>query len=449
MSPGGQIPLFDRGVVPWKGEPEADGGRTRGRGGASGAARDDRRSRGSGPGTDGATGRPGESRETAVSVSALNARARLVLEGSFRPVWVAGEVANWRRVSSGHCYFTLRDEDAQVACVMFRSDARRLPASPEEGMEVVLRGEVTLYETRGRFQLVVRELEGRGDGLWRLAFERLKRKLGSEGLLDPERKRPLPRFPSRIGVVTSRDGAAVRDVVTGIRRRAPWTHVLLCSCRVQGDGATAEIVRALERLRERAVDLIIVARGGGSVEDLWCFNEEPVARAIVASPVPVVSAVGHEVDVTIADLVADARAPTPSAAAELAVPDRAELRVRVRRGREALVRGLRRRTRRGRERAERAEERLLAAASRWLERREGRVRRLGDRLHALSPLATLERGYAVPLGPDGRVLRRREMFEPGRAFRLRVVDGTVRCRTEGTEGLPERGSGSPGPQETP
>lgn len=380
---------------------------------------------GAGPG-------PGETPETAVPVAELNAAARSVLEGTFRPLWVAGEIANWRRVGSGHCYFSLRDETAQIDGVMFRSDASRLPTDPEEGMEVRAFGQVSLYEARGRYQLIVRELEGKGEGLWRLAFERLRKKLLAEGLLDPARKRPLPRIPERVGVVTSRTGAALRDVLTVVRRRAPWTHVLVGSCRVQGDGAAAEIVEALSRVAAAGVDLVILTRGGGSVEDLWCFNEEAVARAVAASPAPVISTVGHEVDVTIVDLVADVRAPTPSAAAELAVPDASELRRRLRRLAEGLVAGLRARARRGRERTERAEERLRAAADRRLERWEARLARLADRLEALSPLATLARGYALPLGESGRVLRRLRMFEPGEPFELRVVDGTVDCRTERT-----------------
>ncbi|MFW6078957.1 MAG: exodeoxyribonuclease VII large subunit, partial [Gemmatimonadota bacterium] len=244
------------------------------------------------------------------SPSAVNALARELLESAFPPLWVRGEVTGWTRASSGHCYFALRDADAQLRCVMFRGEASRLPTDPEEGMEVRALGELTIYERRGGFQLIVRELDARGaDGLWRLAFERLKRTLEAEGLLAAERKRPLPRHPASVGVVTSPVGAALQDILNVIERRAPWTRVVLSATRVQGDGAAEEIARAIHRFDgldgRDAVDVLVVGRGGGSVEDLWAFNEEPVARAIAACPVPVVSAVGHEVDVTIADLVAD------------------------------------------------------------------------------------------------------------------------------------------------
>lgn len=385
--------------------------------------------------------RDGSTRAGALSVSALNAAARRLVERSLGERWVIGEVSGWKTAASGHRYFSLRDDRAQLRCVMFGSDARRLPAEPEEGMEVVAYGQVTVYEPRGSFQLVVRVLEATGEGLWRLAFERLRRKLAAEGLLDPGRKRRPPAVPARVGVVTSRSGAALRDVLTVIRRRAPWTHVLIHDCRVQGDGAALDIRRALETIgRLGGVDVVILTRGGGSVEDLWPFNEEPVARAVAASPVPVISAVGHEVDVTIADLVADLRAPTPSAAAELAVPDRRALRVEVGVLTGRLVAGLRRRTERGRERGTRLGERLVRAIDLGLERRTRRLDHAGARLDALSPLGTLRRGFAVALGPQGRVLRRVGMFREEAPFRLRVVDGIVRCRAEGSETLEEGGA---------
>jgi exodeoxyribonuclease VII large subunit len=375
-------------------------------------------------------------------VSALNAAARRILEESFPSLWVVGEVANWRRVSSGHCYFSLRDEDAQISCVMWRSDARRLPTDPEEGMEVLGFGEVSLYEARGSYQLMVRKLEARGEGLWRLAFERLRRKLAAEGLLEEARKRPLPRVPLRVGVVTSRTGAALRDVITVVRRRAPWTELLVSDCRVQGEEAAGEIVRALDRLvRHGRVEVIVVTRGGGSVEDLWCFNEEVVARAVAACPVPVISAVGHEIDVTITDLVADVRAPTPSAAGELVVPDGRVLRADLRKLGDRLVSGLRQRTVRGEERARRAAERLLGGMDRRLERLAGRLEGLGGRLDALSPLGTLRRGYAVPQDVEGRVLRHVADFRERDRFGLRVVDGRVTCSVEEIEARMEGEAG--------
>jgi exodeoxyribonuclease VII large subunit len=370
-------------------------------------------------------------RPTAVTVSAVNNVAREVLERGIPSLWVVGEVANWRRVSSGHCYFSLRDEHAQLPCMMWRSDARELPADPEEGMEVYARGRVTLYEPRGRYQLVVRAIEGKGEGLWRLAFERLRRKLAAEGLLDPSLRRPLPAFPRRIGVVTSRTGAAVRDVVTVLQRRAPWADILVSHCRVQGREAAVDVSRALDTLaRHGAVDVVIVTRGGGSVEDLWAFNEEILARAVAACPVPVVSAIGHEIDVTIVDLVADLRAPTPSAAAELVVPDIRVLRSDLNGLAESLTDSLRGVTGRTGLRIERLGERMNAAAQRRLDRWTSSLERFGLRLDAHSPLGTMGRGYAVPLAADGTVLRRTRDFEAGMPFTLRVSDGRVACHTD-------------------
>lgn len=374
---------------------------------------------------------PGLTAETAVPVSEVNAQVRGVLESSFAPLWIVGEVANWRRVSSGHCYFSLRDESAQLPCMIWRSDAARLPTDPEEGMEVCAYGRLSLYEARGQYQLVVQKVEAKGEGLWRLAFERTLRRLEAEGLTDPARRRKLPALPRRVGVVTSRKGAALHDVVAVIRRRAPWTHILLSACRVQGEGAAKEIRDALDAIgRHPDVDVVVLTRGGGSVEDLWCFNEESVARAVADCPVPIVTAVGHEVDVTIVDLVADLRAPTPSVAGELVVPDAADLRAAVRRGSSALAAALRSRAQRAAERAARASEKLNGGAGRFVERCGVRLDRLGGRLDTLSPLSTMERGYAVPLDGEGHVLRRLEMFERGARFRLRVVDGEVAAKVE-------------------
>lgn len=377
----------------------------------------------------------------AYSVSAVNAMARQLLEGTVPPLWVAGEVTGWKRHGSGHCYFTLRDATARLRCVMFRTDAQRLPTDPEEGMEVRAFGTLTVYERGGDFQLVVRELEAQGaGGLWRLAFERLRAKLEQEGLLAPERKRPLPRFPATVGIVTSPDGAALHDILRVIERRAPWTRVVFCPARVQGEGAAEDLARALGVFRAAPVaDVLIVGRGGGSVEDLWAFNEEVLARAIAASPIPVVSAVGHEIDVTIADLVADARAPTPSAAAEMVVPDRGAV------GREVAVlaarlgAAVRRRLDDARDEVDGLRGALDEAIGRTIQRRAERLEALAGRLDALSPLAALRRGYAVPLGADGRILRSARQFEPGGRVRLRVVDGRVECRVEDVSLDPEGG----------
>jgi len=370
----------------------------------------------------------------ALTVSALTTLAREVLERALPTVWVAGEVTGWKRYgSSGHCYFTLRDARAQVRCVLFRSDAQRLPADPEEGMQVRVLGRLTLYDRKGDLQLVVRELESRAaGGLWRVAFEKLRARLEAEGLLAAGRKRPLPDFPTAVGVVTSASGAALQDILNIIGRRAPWVRVVLSPARVQGEGAAREIALALDRLGAAGiVDLIIVGRGGGGVEDLWAFNEEPVARAIAACPVPVISAVGHETDVTIADLVADVRAPTPSAAAERAVPDglalAAGLRVTENRLRQALLRTVSRRRDRLAQLAEGLED---CTRERIARTREG-VRRLAHTLEALSPLGILARGYAVARSESGRVVRSARELPAGAPFRLRLADGSLRARSEG------------------
>ena len=274
---------------------------------------------------------PGLVRVEPLTVTALTAKLRDVIEDSFPDVTVGGEISNFKRQSgSGHLYLTLKDADAQIDAVMFRNDAARLGFEPEGGMSVIARGRVSVYPARGRYQLIIGSLEPQGLGALHLAFEQLKEKLRAEGLFAEERKRPLPLLPRRIGVVTSPTGAAIRDILRVLERRFFALHVTLYPARVQGEGAAREVVEGIEALDRRGLDdVIIVGRGGGSLEDLWTFNEEVVARAIAASTTPVISAVGHEVDFTIADFVADMRAATPSAAAEMVVASKAELMSRV------------------------------------------------------------------------------------------------------------------------
>ena len=272
---------------------------------------------------------PAATREI-VSVSELTNRIRAVLESTHGEVWVEGEIANSRLWKTGHLYFTLRDEHAQLKAVMFRSAVRSLRFTPEDGLRVVARGRVTVYEPKGEYQIVCEHLQPRGAGTLQVAFDQLKRTLQADGLFETSRKRPLPLLPRQIGVVTSLNGAALRDILKVLARRHPTAHVVIRPVRVQGDGAAAEIARGIDQLaRQAEVDVIIVGRGGGSLEDLWAFNEEAVARAIGAAAVPVISAVGHEIDVTISDMVADVRAATPSAAAEIVVAGRDELIGRV------------------------------------------------------------------------------------------------------------------------
>ncbi|MHB8756104.1 MAG: exodeoxyribonuclease VII large subunit [Candidatus Acidiferrales bacterium] len=258
-------------------------------------------------------------------VSELNLRIRDLLENEFPDLWVAGEVSNFRAAQSGHLYFTLKDEKSQIRCVCFRDQVRGLKFRPEDGLHVTVRGSVSVYEPRGEYQIYVSHIEPVGLGALQLAFDQLKKKLEAEGLFDPERKKPLPALPRRIGIVTSAQGAAIRDILRVLRRRFPNLHVILYPVKVQGDGAPEEIVRAIRHFnRAVLVDVMIVARGGGSLEDLWAFNEEIVVRAIAASEIPIITGIGHETDTTIADFAADVRAPTPSAAAEIVVRTRAE-----------------------------------------------------------------------------------------------------------------------------
>ena len=276
------------------------------------------------------------------SVSELNAAIRLALDDQFRDVWVSGEISGFKLAASGHYYFTLKERDAQVRCVAFRSSHRYWKFKPRDGLAVLARGRVDVYEARGEYQLLVEALEPQGLGALQLAFEQLKKKLAAEGLFAAERKRPLPRFPRRIGIVTSPRGAAIADLVHILSRRFPGLEIRLFPALVQGEGSVEDVCRGIDYFsRTKWADLVIVGRGGGSLEDLWTFNEEAVARAIAACSVPVISAVGHETDVTIADFVADVRAPTPSAAAELATPTRQEVEERIRAVRAQSVQALR------------------------------------------------------------------------------------------------------------
>ncbi len=384
--------------------------------------------------------RPGSSPETAVPVSEVNASVRILLEESFSPLWIRGEITNWKPHRSGHRWFSLRDDSSQIQAVMWRSDAARLPTEPEEGMEVYAFGSLTLYESRGQFQFVVRRLEAKGEGLWRLAFERLRAKLQSEGLLDPARRRPLPRAPASVGIVTSRSGAALRDILAVIRRRSPWTRVLVSDTRVQGDGAALEIVTALDRLvRDGTSDVIVITRGGGSIEDLWAFNEESLARAIASCPIPTVSAVGHEIDVTISDLVADVRAPTPSAAAECVTEDATALKIELRSRAVELIEGLRSRTRTEVDRTTRRLRALLDAWERLMAAKGSLLAVSSGRLEGLSPIGALRRGFGVAMDRSGRVLRSVAEFQPGENFILRVADGRISATVHSVTPDPDPG----------
>ena len=377
---------------------------------------------------------PGASAGTAISVSALTRIARDIVEGAFSPIWVRGEVGNFTAHRNGHWYFTLRDAQAQIRCVIWSRDTVRVPASPDDGMQVSARGQLSVYPARGEMHLHVTALEAAGDGLWRKALDESIKRLTAEGLLDPARKRPVAAYPRRIAVITSPDGAALHDIISVVRRRCPIVEVVVVPAAVQGEGAARDLVAAIRRVgRWRDVDTVIVGRGGGSHEDLWAFNDERVARALAACAIPTISAVGHEVDVSLCDLVADLRAATPSAAAEAAVPVLADVRQRIASRSVALRSALERRAVRARRRLDDATYDVRAGLERVAARRRARLEICAGRLHALSPLATLSRGFAVASDDAGRTLTSAAQFEAGRGFSLRLRDGQVSARTESVQ----------------
>lgn len=378
-----------------------------------------------------AGGYPGASARSAVTVSTLTETARAVIEGAFIPLWVRGEISDFKAHRNGHWYFCLRDGSAQVRCVVWKGQQRAIPAAPDDGMQVAAFGRLTVYAARGEMQFTVTKLEAEGDGLRRKALEITRMRLEADGLLRPERKRPLPRFPRVIAVVTSPDGAALHDIIAVVRRRCPIVEIVVVPASVQGDGAARELVTAIRRVsRWRRIDTVIVGRGGGSREDLWAFNDERVARALAACPVPTISAVGHEVDVSLCDLVADLRAATPSAAAEAAVPVLADVRARVATRTVDLRVALERRAMRARRQFEQTARDMRNGLERLTARRRARLEIAAGRLDALSPLATLGRGYALATDESGHALMSAAQFERGRAFRLRLRDGQVGARTE-------------------
>jgi len=384
------------------------------------------------------------------TVGDLTERIKGVLERALGALWVEGEVSTLRQPRSGHVYFTLKDDRAQLRVVLFRRDASRLRFALEQGMQVLVQGEVTVYEAAGEYQIIARRIEPKGLGALQAAFEQLKRRLAAEGLFDPARKRPIPFLPRRIGVVTSPTGAAIRDILRVIEQRFPSVQLLLAPVRVQGQGAAEEIAAAIDLLGDRTprLDVLIVGRGGGSIEDLWAFNEEVVARAVARSPVPVISAVGHEIDTTICDLVADLRAATPSNAAELVVQRREELTESLarlaRHFEQAMRAGLAQRRarlatfaaavarqapearlRRLQQRVDGLDFRLAAAVRVRLEHAARRVDRAAGRLAALGPLSVLDRGYSLTMcSATGQVLTDARGLAIGERVRTRLASGS-------------------------
>jgi exodeoxyribonuclease VII large subunit len=382
---------------------------------------------------------PGASPASAIAVSTLTQTVKDVVEGAFIPLWVRGEVSDFKAHRNGHWYFCLRDLSSQLKCVVWSRDQRGIPAAPDDGMQVTALGQLGVYAARGEMQFTVKRMEAEGEGLWRKALEETRLRLERDGLLGLARKRQLPRLPRRVAVVTSASGAALRDIVAVMRRRAPGVELVVVHAAVQGDGAPLELCAALDRVaRWGGADLVIIGRGGGSREDLWAFNDERVARAVAACPVPTISAVGHEVDVTLCDLVADLRAPTPSAAAEAAVASRLEMALELGAQRSRLLGAIEVCLHEPRQRAGTAGHSLTSAITAAVAARQGSCSALAGRLHALSPLATMERGYAVARGADGATLGSVGKFSVGQPFTLRLRDGEVDAVTRATRPLPDQ-----------
>jgi exodeoxyribonuclease VII large subunit len=368
------------------------------------------------------------------SVSDVALETRALVESGLHPLWVRGEISDFKQHRNGHWYFCLRDASAQIKCVVWSRDQRGLPAPPDDGMQVVLYGQMTVYTQRGDLQLKVTRMQADGDGLWRKAMEQTLAKLRGEGLLEESRKRPIPRFPKCVAIVTSPDGAAIGDIVAVLRKRHSGVQLVVCPAKVQGDGAPREIVMALRRVaRWGKADLVILGRGGGAKEDLWAFNDERVARAVVACPVPVISAVGHETDITVCDAVADLRAPTPSAAAMAACVAREEIEKAFVAARRDLAFAMATLVRDARTDLDRTRKRLGQSTERVVVRNRSTIGTAAGRLNALSPLATLSRGYAVARATDGGALTSVRHFKPGFDFELLLHDGKVNAETKSVE----------------
>jgi exodeoxyribonuclease VII large subunit len=375
---------------------------------------------------------PGTTAASAISIGMLTETARDVIEGAFVPLWVRGEVSDFKAHRNGHWYFCLRDRTAQIRCVVWKRDKHAMFAPPDDGMQVAAFGRLTVYAARGEMQFSVLRMEAEGDGLRRKALEITRDRLAADGLLDPHRKRQLPRFPRVIGVVTSPDGAALHDIVAVLRRRAAGVRLVVVPTAVQGDAAPEELCFALDQVNRWAgADLVIVSRGGGAREDLWAFNNERVARAVAGCRVPTISAVGHEIDVSMCDLVADYRAATPSAAAEAATPSRAELTSELRQMGDRIASGMSSNLQSADVTLRRAARALHAASRVCVESKRAGLSAIAGRLHALSPLATLARGYAVARGADGSSLTSVSQFADAMSFDLVVRDGVVPSAVRG------------------
>ncbi len=389
-----------------------------------------------------------------ITVTGLNKYIKSLIENDITLAGVAvkGEISNFKRHTSGHCYLTLKDEASAIGAVMFNSAASKLRFNPENGMKVIVTGRVSVYERDGRYQIYIDSMQPDGVGDLHIAYEQLKAKLSEMGLFDQSRKKPIPKFPKVVGVVTSPTGAAVRDIVNVISRRFPLTEILICPVLVQGDGAAKQIANAICYLNtNKACDVIIAGRGGGSVEDLWAFNEEPVAMAIAQSEIPVISAVGHETDFSISDFVADLRAPTPSAAAELAVPSVTELKVNINKSYGIMLSALQKNinykrsvlsrfavkspadfVNQSRIRVDGYEKSLESCINLKLQNKRKLLQINSAKLDSLSPLSVLSRGYAVASGEKG-VIKSVNDIDVGDNIYIKLRDGGAACLVERTD----------------
>ena len=391
---------------------------------------------------------------TAITVGELTRQIKEILEGSFSQLWVEGEISNYIHHSSGHMYFTLKDDEAEIRCAMFKGNNQYLRFKPENGMKVLLSGRISVYAPRGQYQLISTRLEPAGLGTLFLAFEALKKRLSAEGLFDDEFKKPLPKIPETIGLITSKTGAAVKDMINVLGRRAPYVKLILQPTLVQGDEAAADIVNAIQEMDTSCEpDLIIFGRGGGSLEDLWPFNEEKVARAIFDCQTPTISAVGHETDTTIADLVADLRAPTPSAAAELAAPSIDELMQSLQTVDEKMRALLERKLEYFWQKMDHIQDRfalqrpdafinrmtdlnthLISALKQSilmkLQSRFGQLETLQAELTVLNPKSILDRGYAIATADSGKIIHSPNELKTGELFRLQLAKGIISARKE-------------------
>lgn len=391
-----------------------------------------------------------------LSVTQLNTYIKSLLDGdaNLSNLFIRGEISNFKRHTSGHLYLTLKDENSRLPAVMFRFNAMKMRFMPQDGMQVIARGRISVYDRDGRYQLYIEEMHPDGVGDLSVAYEQLKDKLAAEGLFAPEHKKPLSPYPQRVGVITSATGAAVHDIITVLARRYPVADLILCPVHVQGTEAAGEICEALDLFnRQRAADVIILGRGGGSIEDLWAFNEESIARAVYRSEIPVISAVGHETDFTICDFVADVRAATPSAAAELAVPDLRELKARLagfqikmtsdlsalleaKKARLSLVstsqcfKNPMYAIENRRQRLDESAAAFESAIRNGLTAKRDKLSAAAASLELLSPLKVLARGYSIASGADGQVIRSIKDTQKGEPIVLRVTDGRVFCSVD-------------------